>query len=150
MSGHLRKKQAGDRVSGTPHTSLNCCSVQVPWFSFRALTSNPRYNLDAMPSGSEKEITLSGLYHRLRELSRETWLYWGQQRKQLGLETMAAKDLNFSPGGGVELPRDKTIYIFRFDTYQGSNKGRIIGYKDDPCAVLHIIGFDIDFRAYDH
>ena len=150
MSAHLRQKKTAERVSQNPHTSLSCCAVQVPWFSFRALTSNSRYNLDDLPHGTEREVTLSLLYTRLRELSRETWLYWGQLRKQFGLETMEVKDLNFSPGGGIELPKDQTIYIFRFDTYQGANKGRIIGYKDDPCAVLHIIGFDVDFKAYDY
>ena len=150
MSARLRGSDGKNKIARIPTPSSGCCSEQVPWFSFAYLTTNSRYNLQELPSGSLREKTLWGLYSRLRELSGNTWLHWGQNRKHSGFETMRVGDLKFSPSGGRELSKDTTIYIFRFETWQGSNKGRIIGFKDSPCSVFHVIGFDVDFSAYEH
>ena len=149
MSHGLKKKTGSSKVSRTPIADSGCCSEQKPWFAFDRLTSNSRYNLDNLRPGRDRETTLLGLYTRLRELSSESRLYWSQQKKSVGTETMHLCDLNFSPGGDAVFG-DETIYVLRFDTYQGRGKGRIIGFKSDPCAVFHVIGFDIDFSAYDH
>lgn len=68
--------------------------------------------------------------------------------KSTGLETISYQDIGFKVD--ANLSKDTTLYVFRFDTYQGHNKGRIIGYKNAPCSVLHVIGFDIDFSSYEH
>lgn len=149
MSSGLRKKSGGSKVSRVPVADSGCCSEQKPWFAFDRLTTNSRYNLDNLRPGHDRESTLLGLYERLRELSSESWLHWSQQSKFQGTEIMRLGDLSFQPGG-EPLPKDEAIYVLRFDTYQGRREGRIIGFKDDPCAVFHIIGFDIDFSAYDH
>ena len=132
---------------GIRHDNTGCFSDQYPWFSFKALTANSRYNLNTL-SGKEAESTLRGLYQKLHELSGQPWCHWMGLRKASGLETLEYHEIKFS--AAVKLAKDTTIYVFRFDTYQGHNKGRILGYKNSPCSVFHIIGFDVDFSAYDH
>ena len=94
------------------------------------------------------------LHDRLNELSMQTWAYWLSKPKASGIETISFKQLRFAPNPVLfeECHFDKTsiVYVIRFDTYQGKNKGRIIGVKDSPCSVLHIIGYDFNFSAYEH
>ena len=146
----LRAKESSNKVDGKLNGSQGCCSEQYPWFSFKSMTRNSNYNLSALPAGSVREQVLFGLYLRLNELSCKPWLYWTQQPKRTGLETLSYHQLNFSANPDAELTKDQTIYVFRFDTHLGSGQGRILGYKKAPCATLHIIGFDLDFSAYDH
>lgn len=87
---------------------------------------------------------------RFEELTSHPWLYWEQQPKRAGLETISYDQLNFQPNGDIVITKDTTLYVFRFDTYRGSGKGRIIGFKESPCAVYHVIGYDFDFSAYQH
>ena len=70
--------------------------------------------------------------------------------RKTGLETIPFDELEFSPGPGANLTKDVKLFVFRFDTYQGTGQGRIIGFKSSPCSVYHIIGFDFDFSAYPH
>lgn len=147
---NIRGKKQNNKISGKPIQSQGCFSKQCPWFSFQSMTRNPRYNLSSLKSGTEREQTLDGLYRRLTELSSETWLYWMQKPRQTGLETMSYDEINFTAAPDSKLTKDTVLYVFRFDTYLGAGKGRIIGYKNSPCAVFHIIGYDIDFSSYDH
>jgi len=130
--------------------SAGCVSDQHPWFSFRYMTRNSAYNLKSLPEGKAREQTLLKLYERLEELSGKEWLYWNSQPKKTGTETIEYSDLNFTAGNGAAITGDSKLYVFRFDTHQGTGGGRIIGYKESPCAVLHIIGFDLDYSAYNH
>lgn len=146
----LKKQTAKLKIDGKPDNNQGCCSEQYPWFSFRGLTRNSRYNLENLSSGHDREITLLGLHAKLKELSSETWVYWQQQPKKTGLETLQYSDLNFDAGPKVNLTNDTTVYVFRFDTYKGNNDGRIIGFKESPCSVFYIIGFDLNYTAYNH
>lgn len=148
--GKLKPKNQINKIDGKANTSQGCCSEQCPWFSFKSLTHNDRYNLSKLAPGTEREQTMVGLYDRLHKLSCESWLHWSQIRKSIGLETMTYNDVHFDAAPGEVIAKDTTIYVFRFDTHLGTNKGRILGYKKEPCATLHIIGFDIDFSAYNH
>lgn len=127
-----------------------CCSEQHPWFSFKAMTTNKDFNINGLPGGREREQTLVGLFSKLNELSEKEWTQWLNMRNQNGIESLPFQRLQFKPNSSVTLTEDTTVYVIRFDTYKGSGKGRIIGYKDGKCAVLHIIGFDFNFKAYDH
>ncbi len=127
-----------------------CSSDQHPWFSFRYITPNRQHSLDFLNAGSDREQTLVNLYARLEELSHQPWKHWMQQPKQTGLETISYDQLNFSPSSDASITKDTTIYVFRFNTYQGNGKGRIIGFKSTPCSVFHIIGYDFNFTAYKH
>lgn len=148
--GRLHTKEQNNKINGKVSANSGCQSEQYPWISFRSMTRNARYDLSTLRQGSEREQTLSGLYRRLTELTGHTWLYWTQQPKRIGLETMKYDDIQFEADANANLTKDTTLYIFRFDTHIGEGKGRIIGYKNAPCAVYHIIGYDIDFSAYNH
>ena len=132
--------------------SQGCISEQYPWFSFRYVTTNSAHSLKFLEKleANGREITLTGLYKKLEELSKEPWRYWTQNRKSSGLETINYSELNFQVSNFPELTKDTSIYVFRFDTYQGTGKGRLLGFKLSPCSVFHIIGYDFDFSAYKH
>lgn len=148
MSKPKIKQVAELKVSGKPRPTPTC--EQYLSFSFRYFTKNSSYSIDALPAGNEREKTLSSLHRRLEELSCQSWLHWSQQRKSTGLETIPYQSLHFKAKDDERLFKDTDIYVFRFDTYMGNNKGRILGFKDGSCAILHIIGYDFDFSAYDH
>lgn len=140
----LRQKQ-GETIQG-------CSSAQHPWLSFCYMTANKSHSLQFLDGldTTERERTLGGLLFRLEELSRFPWLHWMENRKNIGLETIPFDSLRFAPSQKANLTKDTTLYIFRFDTYQGNGKGRIIGFKRSPCAAYHIIGYDFNFTAYPH
>lgn len=148
--GKLKEKSLKPKIATIQSATASCFSDQFPWISFRSMTANANYNLKSLSTGSIRELTLVGLYKRLQELSSNSWVYWTQQPKKSGLETLSYGDLNFEVGSSATLSKDTTIYVFRFDTYQGAGKGRILGYKSSPCSVFHIIGYDLDFSSYDH
>ena len=147
MSKKLKSPAQTNKIHEKKDNIGECFSDQYPWFSFKDITANSRYNLKLL-SGKEAELTLQGLYQKLQELSSKPWLYWMGMPKSTGLETISYQDIGFKVD--ANLSKDTTLYVFRFDTYQGHNKGRIIGYKNAPCSVLHVIGFDIDFSSYEH
>lgn len=150
MASKLKPRSQANKITGKPNESQGCSSDQHPWFSFRYMTRNKHFSLEFFTDSHAKEITLSCLLARLEELSKQPWVYWMQQPKNTGLETMKYEELNFVASEDSNLSKDTTIYIFRFDTYQGARKGRIIGFKSTPCSVFHIIGYDFDFSAYSH
>lgn len=100
--------------------------------------------------GQEQCETLMGLTTKLHELSQKPWTYWNDKRKTLGLESMDYASMKFEASNGCPITKDTTVFIFRFDTYRGKGKGRIIGYKDSPCTALYVLGYDFDFSSYKH
>lgn len=148
--GQIKQKKQDNKIDGKASVAPLCCSEQYPWFSFKDLTTNSSYNLDNLPIGTARSTTIDLLFDKLKELSNKKWIYWHQNHKSIGLETMTYDSLNFSAHPDAVISKDTKVYVFRFDTYLGTGKGRIIGYKKSPCAVLHIIGFDVDFSAYNH
>ena len=148
--GKLKAKSQNIKIDGKANVNQGCCAEQYPWLSFKSMTRNDRYNLSKLVPGTEREQTMVGLYSKLNELSSKPWLHWVTMRKTVGLETLTYNDLHFQAAPGEVIAKDTTIYVFRFDTHLGTNKGRIMGYKNEPCAVLHIVGFDVDFSAYNH
>lgn len=148
--GKLRGKTQNNKINMKSDEKKECFSAQYPWFSFQNMTKNSKYNLSELHSGKEKEETLEGLYRRLQELSEYQWIYWMQQPKQSGLETLCYGDIKFEASRTVKISKDTSVYVFRFDTHKGRKTGRIIGYKNSPCSVLYIIGYDLDFSAYAH
>lgn len=134
------KKQHADEVS-----------KQYPCVSFRYLTSNSRHSLDFIRKQnlSDRDKTLSGLLEKIRSITQTTWEKLGSLPKDGdGYETLSTKDLTFR--GVNDYQEDQKVCVFRFDTWQGHNKGRIIGLKESPNSTFFIIGFDFDFTAYKH
>lgn len=148
--GKIRKKDKPIKIDGKSLKHQGCSSEQHPWFSFKYMTTNSDHCIKALPDGREREITISKLYEKLEELSKKEWIYWTQQPKRIGLETISVGQLDFSPSPDANITQDSTLYVFQFDTHKGSRQGRIIGFKSSPCATLHIIGYDFDFSAYNH
>lgn len=146
----LQNKGGKPQIRGKSSNSVSCHSEQRPWVSFCDMTVNSRYNLSNLPQGNEGRAVLLGLYTKLTEMSSKTWTEWLALSKSNGAETMTYGDIRFVANSKAKLSHDTTLFIFRFDTHMGVKKGRIIGYKKSPCAAYHIIGYDIDFSAYDH
>jgi hypothetical protein len=152
MSGKLINQQLSTKIKRPAgKTAAQCASEQFPWCSFRYMTTNKDHNLGYLNrlGARERAQTLHALCGRLEEMTQRKWVYWLQNRKTAGLETIDFGQLTFSPSE-TKPTKDTTMYVFRFDTYQGGGKGRIIGFKEDPCATLQIIGYDFDFSAYGH
>lgn len=154
MSKLYSPKATNKIQNGKELDSQKCSSNQYPWFSFRYMTTNSNYTIYGLNNGKESNETLHGLHDKLNELSMQTWAYWLSKPKASGIETIKFEQLNFSPNSMMfkecHFDKNSSVYVVRFDTYQGKNKGRIIGIKDSPCSVLHVIGYDFDFSAYKH
>ena len=126
------------------------CADQYPSFSFRYLTKNRSYNFGYFSDDRSRMLSCEGLICRMQELSTEPWVALLQKGKAVGIEMIDYSRLNFSAPEEAKLNADSKVYVIRFDTYHGAKDGRIIGFKESPCSVLNIIGFDFDFSAYDH
>lgn len=153
MGNKLRKKESSNRISKKPYQeSQGCGSDQHPWISFRYMTANKAHSLSFLDSldSRDREVTMRLLLERLEELSSKPWSEWMGLRKKTGFETLPTEENTFQPADGAPLTNDMKLYVFRFDTYRGNGKGRIIGFKIHPCAAYHIIGYDFDFSAYKH
>lgn len=153
MSEKLLKKEASNRISKKSYQeSQGCSSDQHPWISFRYMTANKDHSLAFLDTLDfrDREATMRRLLERLEEISSRPWLDWTGPRRQAGFETLPKDEITFQAAQDAPLTSDMKLYVFRFDTYRGSGKGRIIGFKISPCAAYHIIGYDFDFTAYAH
>ena len=97
-----------------------------------------------MVKGDKKEWQ-SALAERIIELSQNTWLYWFGLNKEQGIETIYSSQLNFPPNN-YSFSEDEKVIVFRFN----SQKGRIIGIKNNRSPIYYVIGLDTDYSAYDH
>lgn len=138
----IKNKKSEIKVSIT-RTNDNKCS-DVPFFSFRYLTTNKEYNLEKLDNNEKKEWALA-LINRIKEISQNSWVHWHNLPKSQGIETIPYKEIKFSPNG-YSPSKDEKIIVFRFH----SQDGRIIGFKENNCSVFYIIGFDTKFSAYKH
>lgn len=133
----------------------NFC-IQYPFFSFRFLTTNSNHNWNYFKDTADYHKTLTSFTNRLEDISRENWLYWSHQGKENGIEAIDYSRMRFQASITDEHKRqlgftkDTKVMVFRFDTFQGNGRGRIMGFKSTPCSAFYIIGFDFDFSAYNH
>ena len=98
---------------------------------------------------TDRLLTLHGMVRRIEEITRTSWMALGNQSKNHGgYETLPQQRLKFC--GTYPLTEDAKLFIFRFDTHRGRGKGRIIGFKKNPCSAYYVIGIDLEFKAYDH
>lgn len=150
MAAKIKRTNQKPKISMGETGVTSCYSDQNLAFSLRYLTSNNNYNEKSFGKNAEKAKNLSLLFARLQELSEHSWLEWNQMSKKDGVETIQYSEIRFKAKQGANIAADKKMTIFRVDTHNGTKKGRIIGYKDQPCATFYIIGFDYDFSAYNH
>lgn len=114
--------------------------------SFKYLTSNSDHNFSYFKKNKNECIkSKAALYDRIEEITKESWMYWYNQSKFTGIETLPVKSITFKPSGYEFSDGDKVI-VFRFN----GNDGRIIGFKIDSSPFYYVIGFDFDHSAYDH
>ena len=146
----LRNPGKEDKLKISKNVESDCQSDQYVCFSFRYMTKNSDYSLRNISDKNQRDSIMTGLHNKLCELSQSSWQYLMQQRKSTGLETINYDQIKFRPTEETNLTKDSKLYVFRLDTHRGKNGGRIIGYKSSPCSVYNIIGFDIDYSAYNH
>ena len=153
MGRNIKAKEDKIKIKNITKSEIKECNIQqYPWYSFQYMTKNKTHSLKYLDSleCTEREKTLKNLFLKLEELSGSSWLYWLQQPKKTGAETIRYDEIDFLADSDANLTRDTPIYIFRFDTYRGNKCGRILGFKKSPCSVLYILGYDFDFSAYKH
>jgi hypothetical protein len=121
---------------------------QVPAFSFGYLTTTKKYTLGYISDSNDRRTAIENVYNKLAEIGTENWLHWYENGKKHGLETLYAGDLSFSPSRKRLTPDEKVI-VFRVKSYAGK-EGRILGIREDGCPILHIIGYDFNYSAYNH
>lgn len=139
----VRNPSKRNKISGKAKVTLpeKQCD-QYPAISYRYMTTNKQYSL----KDKCEPIMLAHILHkRLLEITQKPWIYWSQQDKGYGFETLEYSRININPSG-CELTGDEKIIIFRFD----SSRCRILGFRKDSCPTLYIIGFDLNFSAYNH
>lgn len=146
----LKGKSSSNKIRKSVEVDTACVSKQCPWLSFQYMTRNHAHDLSSLLSGEEREKTLLGLYRKCVELTQHTWTELLMMPKSQGFETIQYGQLYFRAFPDSHLSKDTTVYVIRFDSHLGSDQGRIIGYKQSPCATFHVIGYDLNFTAYDH
>ena len=122
-------------------------------FNFKYLTDNKKFNFDYFKDMRIRHDAYKTLCDRLQELSAYDVMTLRGMSKQQGCEAIPYSDFNDSFQAVLNkveiVSKDSKLLIFRF------NKGnyRIIvksGILDKHENILHIIGFDFDYSAYDH
>lgn len=138
MGKTIKHKASRSIVSPVPETT------ETVAFSFKYLTTEKKYNFGKLDKGGKREWC-TALFERTVEISSESWLTWLNKEKGVGIETIPAESLNFSPKDRCFSP-DEKVAIFRFN----KGRGRIIGIKESKSPVFYVIGFDTDYSAYNH
>ncbi|ERL26421.1 MULTISPECIES: hypothetical protein [unclassified Leptotrichia] len=120
--------------------------LSYPVFCFRYLTKNKNYNFNRFKNSKESNEAKGIVLDKLMDIQLKSWLDLHQQNKRTGIETLSIENINFSPYD-YETSKDQKVYVFRLN----SQNWRMIGIKSEiNTDVLHIIGFDFDFTAYNH
>lgn len=115
-------------------------------FDFKYITRNKKYNFKFFNDKRNKLIAYDNLMEKIIEISNYTTESFNLLNKAKGLETILYNQLNFKPNG-LDLSSDDKVISIRFN----STKYRLICIKSiDYKNILHIIGFDFDYSAYDH
>jgi hypothetical protein len=121
-------------------------TLSYPVFCFKHLTTNKSYNFDYFKNSKELNEAKSIILDKLIETQSKTWLELHQLNKRLGIETLPYSKIRFS-SNDYEISKEQNIYVFRLN----SQNWRMLGIKSEINKdVLHIIGFDFDFSAYNH
>lgn len=133
------KTQKVKKVSSNVLEKREC--AQDVSFSFQHLTTNSKYNLKSCDVKVK-----SALIDKLEELSKHNIQYWFEKGKKVGFETIPAKNIRFEPGNMNSLSKEEKVIVARF----GKGEYRVIFVKIGSCPILHIIGLDLKFNAYNH
>lgn len=117
--------------------------------SFRYLTTNKKYLISDhskfKKNNKEKLKCYEELFYKLKEMQSMPWSEFMLMPKNIGQETINYSQMNIEPNN-LTITKDSKVHSIRFC----NQNYRIIGYKDEKLPILHIIGFDLDYSAYDH
>lgn len=119
---------------------------EYPIFCFKFLTTNNKFNFNYFTSEKEIKESKSIILDEIIRLQTKNWIEWGLERKSIGYESIPITKIKFRPNNMITT-NDMKVIVFRVF----SQKWRIIGIKSPfSKGVLHIIGFDFDYSAYNH
>lgn len=119
-------------------------------FGFSHMTGNNNYSFNKVPVG-EKVEAYEALLEKLNDLCGININEARNRGKKLGAERIPYTQLSSSFQGVCDtsdvVSKDSKVVVFQFCNH----KYRLI-CKDDiiHSNLMHIIGFDFDFTAYDH
>ena len=119
---------------------------EYPIADFKYLTSNKKYNFGYFNNLRESIEGKAIILDKIIDIQKYSWLELMQMRKNIGIEYIDYEQLKFSPSN-TKIVEDSKVVIMRLN----SQNWRLIGVKSKNLKnVLHIIGFDFDFSAYNH
>lgn len=146
MSPKKIKKQADNN---TIHYPSKQKEIDYPIFCFKHITTNSKYNIGYFRNKMrDKERAYSAFFHLISDIQTHSWRELGNLNKKNrgSFETLYYHQLKFCPRE-LEIAKDDKVLVFRFKR----DKYRMIGFKsNDLKNLIHIIGFDFDFSAYNH
>lgn len=116
--------------------------------SWEYMTTNSRHTFEYFQKFRDELNARKDLSDIVRYLNQSTWQEVLSVRKyqKFGAETLEPSDLKFSPNG-YEFTVDQKVFVFRFGP---GNDYRLIGVKGSDSNVLYVIGYDFNFKAYNH
>lgn len=118
----------------------------TPSFSMKYLTKDFAYRAERFEKQPADRLQmLDGLYRLMDQLGNMTWTAWIMRNKRQGGPEKISKDQIKS----TIIPKDAEQQSFFLSVYFGNaDKYRLLGFREDD--VFYIIGFDLDFSAYNH
>ncbi|MDR0853953.1 MAG: hypothetical protein LBN34_06255 [Clostridiales Family XIII bacterium] len=136
-ANRLKKEKINNSIDISQRES-NCKNVVA--FSFHHVTTNKRHNFEQL----EDEAILS-LFSKFKLMTDMGWLALGSSGKSQGFELIPLSSVKITPKG-LGLVKDSKFHSIRFN----HQKYQLIGYRPNGCDILHIIGIDYDYSAYNH
>ena len=120
-------------------------SVEYPSFSMRYMTRDERYRMERFERQTkDRLLALDGLYELMVNVTAISWAEWFlRAKKQSGLETLSSDQIRDSLK--FQAPKQTSYLSARFGN---GDKYRLIGFKQGE--IFYILGFDLNFSAYDH
>lgn len=122
-------------------------------FEFGHITDKKGYSYNALlEKCANDKNALKEYFHLINVISSSTWEKLATRNKNTigGFETMCLSNLccNINDKYNKEMTKDTKLLVFRFGS---GDAYRMVGYKSHNCSrVIHILGFDLDHKLYDH
>lgn len=120
-------------------------NMDYPVFCFRHLTTNKAFLISPIKSVRDKAECYDKLIEKLEDIQSVTWLVFSGRPKKTGMELIPNNQININ-AKGLELTKDSKLVVIQFNNH----KYRIIAHRSQSDNILHIIGYDLEFNAYNH
>lgn len=133
------------KSNDNPKLGKNKSKQEYVTFCFKHLTTNNTYRFKSISNYREKCKAFEELFKKIDEIQNTPWIDFGMRSRNSGYEMLRSNSVYFNPKNEEQIKSEKYISI-RF----AQNKYRIIAIKSKNKPVLHIIGFDLNYNAYNH